>query len=737
MKRSTVLLVPLLALAPTLADEGMWPPHQLPQISERLAAAGLETDPSRLRDLTEHPMNAVISLGGCTASFVSPDGLVVTNHHCAYGAIQYNSSEERNLLKDGFVAWKRPEELFAGPGSRVLVTVAFDDVTESVLEDVSDGMTPRERYQSIEDRVKELVRECEQDAGHRCRVSSFHGGVQYFLIKQLEIKDVRLVYAPAGSVGKFGGDVDNWMWPRHTGDFSLYRAYVAKDGNPAEYDAENVPFRPKHWLRIAREGLSEGDFVMVAGYPGRTNRYRTTREATSMIEWRYPTFKQEIEAWIGLIETETADRPEAAIKYAGLLAGLNNVAKNYQGMLDGFAKSDIIERKEALESDLVAWIEADSGRKARYGAALAELRELIAETDAMRERSIYYEYLANRSALLGVAETLYRLSREKEKPDSQREPGYQERDLEPIRERMTRLERTFDPAVDRAVWEHMILRYDSTPPDQHVEAFDAWFGFEPGAADAESLRPRIAEMYEKTKLGELETRLALLDASRDKLERSDDPFIQMAVHLYDSSMELEEEGKQRAGRFQQLRPRYMEALIDYLESRGGAVYPDANGTLRVTFGHVKGYSPRDAVEYEPFTTLRGVLQKETGEDPFDSPPSLIAAIKNGDHGAWTAEGLETVPVNFLSSVDTTGGNSGSPTLNARGELVGLLFDGNYESINSDWDYNREITRSIHVDVRYMLWVMDVVDDAQHLLEELAVASPAATRLKAGAGAAGD
>jgi len=721
---TTRIAIPTLALlllaSPlvTQAEEGMWPPFQLPELRERLTAAGLEIDPVRLSDLTDYPMNAVISLGGCTASFVSPDGLVVTNHHCAYRSIQYNSTEDRNLMQTGFLAQDRSGELFAGPGSRVLVTVAVDDVTAKVIGDLKDDMNGFDRYQAIDVKEKKLVADCEKDDGHRCTVRSFYGGLQYYLIKQLEIRDVRLVYAPADGVGNYGGDVDNWMWPRHTGDFSFYRAYVDKDGKPADHDAANVPYRPKHHLRVAEKGLEDGDFVMVAGYPGRTNRYRMAREVENSFEWYYPTRRELLTLWLEVIERETADRPDAAIKYAGAVAGLNNSSKNYQGLLESYAKSDVVQRKQKLEQDLTAWVAADDGRKTRYGGAITTLEALIARDMADRERDLYYQFLARRSSLYSTARTLYRLSRESQKPNAEREQGYQERDLRRIGERMTRLDRTFDPDVDRAIWRELLLIYAASPADQHVAEYDAWFGIEGNKVDPQKLDARLAEMYAGATLGDREMRLKLMKAKPGALEKSKDPFMQLAVTMYDIDMAFELEGKELNGEFSEARPRYMESLIAYRDSLGEAVYPDANGTLRVTFGTVGGYSPKDAVYFTPFTTVAGIMEKDTGVDPFDAPPDLLKAIAEEDFGDYVVPAIGSVPVDFLSNVDTTGGNSGSPTLNAKGELVGLLFDGTYESVISDWDFLPDLTRSIHVDIRYALWVMQHVDGAQGLVEEL-------------------
>ena len=712
------------------AGEGMWPPAQLPALADEMRSLGLRSDPESLADLTAYPMNAVISLGGCTASFVSADGLVVTNHHCAFGALQYNSTEEKNLLTGGFVAGNRDEEVFAGPGSRVLVTVEVKDVTGTILDKLATDLDGRERYQAIEDRQKALVAACEEDDGYRCRVSAFYGGLEYQLVKQLEIRDVRLVYAPPGGVGKFGGDIDNWMWPRHTGDFSFYRAYVGLDGLPADPDKKNVPYHPAHHLKVSPTGVGEGDFVMVAGYPGRTNRYRLATEVENVIQWSYPTRKVVFDQWLEIIEEETSDRPDAALKYASLVAGLNNAAKNYEGMLEGFAKSDVVERKEKLEEQLQAWIDENPERQERFHTAINNVQALVQEQQGTQERALYYEFMARRSSLLGAAQTLYRLSREQLKPDPQREPGFQERDLIRIRERLTRLDRTFDARVDRAAWTHFLRNYAAIPTGMHVEAMDQWFGIDGNKIDEKSMGQRLDTMYQDTDLADQDQRLAWMDRKPAAFEASDDPFIRLAVRLYDSDMVIEEEDKDLAGRFRKARPRFMEALIAYLGSQGKAVYPDANSTLRVTFGTVKGSTPRDGLRYTPFTTLEGVVAKDTEQPPFDTPAGLLAAMRDPAQRRFADPRLGSVPVNFLSTLDSTGGNSGSPTLNARGELVGLLFDGTYESIISDWDFLPRKTRSIHVDIRYVLWVMDQLGGAGHLLDEMGV--PMATELRAGA-----
>jgi hypothetical protein len=715
-----VLIVCLIIMnASVYAAEGMWTPAQLPELTEVLEAKGLQIDPGSMTDLTAHPMKAIVSLGGCTASLVSPQGLVITNHHCAYGSISYNSTEERNLLRDGFAAGSFADELPARPGSRVLVTVAVEDVSDTILGDLPAGMSGRARYQAIEDSEKELVRECEKDEGHRCRVASYHGGFQFELIKQLEIRDVRLVYAPPASVGKYGGDIDNWMWPRHTGDFSFYRAYVGPDGLPADHAPENVPLQPEHWLKVQSEGVKDGDFVMMAGYPGRTNRYRLSSEVANVINWRYPEYKISLEAWLAEIMAATEGRPDAALKYASLIAGLNNATKNYGGMLEGFGKGNLVERKLELERELQSWMADNPGQQGGDLSAIEALQTLVRESQSQQQRGLYYGF-TSRAALLSAASTLYRLAREQEKPDEAREPGYQERDLVRIGERMTRIEGTFDAQVDQKVWRHLVLAYAAIPADQHVDAFDQWFGINGNTVDSKALDTQLDDMYAGTTLGDTQVRLDWIGKTPEEFHNSDDPFIRMAVAIFDDDMQIEEQDKDLSGRYQEARPLFMQSLLTFQQSRGQVVYPDANSTLRVSYGVVTGSQPRDGMVYVPFTTLEGIVEKNTGSEPFDMPPELLKSIGEKQYGAYVDEQLGSVPVNFLSTLDSTGGNSGSPTLNGRAELVGLLFDGTYESIISDWDFLQDKTRSIQVDIRYVLWTMEQLGGAEHLLKEMGV-----------------
>lgn len=698
-------LILLLAWLPLSADEGMWQPHQLPSLSSLLNARGLVVDPGSLNSLTEHPMAAIVSLGGCSASFVSPDGLAVTNYHCIQSSLQHNSTPQQNLLEDGFMATNRDQELPGRPGSRMYVTVAVSDVSTVMLEDLSDDMDGLDRQRQLEQREKQLINDCEADPGHRCNVHAFYQGLAFYLVKQLELRDVRLVYVPSRSIGAFGGNVDNWMWPRHTGDYSFLRAYVAADGSPADFHEDNVPYHPEHYLAVSTRGLKAGDFVMAAGYPGSTYRHRLAMEAADVSGWFYPASKTLFEQMRQVIAEQTAGRDEAAIRYSALMQGLDNVIKNYELMLQGFSGSGLVQRKQRQEAELRAWLEARQSTDNSLDALISLITEY---REGREQRLIYDDFLRRRAALLDAASVLYRLSMEAQKPDSERKLGYQQRDRDRIAEKMRSLERSFDARVDRALLEHHLGMYTQLPREQRIAAFDEWLG--------KDVSLTLDRAYEQTTLGHSAARLEWMDAEPEQFRRSSDPFIRLAVALYDSDLQREQQRERYLGRFQYARARYMQMLRRWYAELERPLYPDANGTLRVTFGAVQGYSPRDAVYYRPFTTLQGLLEKATGREPFDAPAALLAAV---DQQMAQSPG-QPVKVNFLATLDATGGNSGSAVLDAEAELVGLLFDGNHASINADWYFDESDSRTICVDIRYVLWIMDTVDGAHHLLREMGI-----------------
>lgn len=688
------------------ADEGMWLPSQTGAIAEQMKAAGLELDPTKLGDLNTPPLTAIASLGGCSAAFLSPEGLVATNHHCVAGSLQYNSSPEADYLTNGFLAQTLGDELPAAPGSRIYVIEDLRDVSAAMLKG-ADKLDGRARYDRLQANRAALIEACEKQANRRCDVRAYFGGQQYWLQQQLEIKDVRLVYAPAGGVGNFGGEKDNWQWPRHTGDFAFYRAYVAPDGSSAAFAKENVPFKPKAFLPIAKDGVKEGDFIMVAGFPGTTERLRTAEEARFYYQDLYPYQQQGLAEYGDMIDALTAGNQAATIAYAATLQGIENYEKKIAGQLAGADAISLIDKKAAEEAGFRAWIKADAKREAQYAPALAKLDGLVADSNAAALADAKRGMLG-RGQLYGAARTLYRWANEQAKPNKDREPGFQERDRAFMTQGMQRIERRYVAEIDKAIWEDGIAEYRTLPAEDRIASFDAFM-------DGRDL----ASLYAATELGNTAKRMEWMGKSVADFKASSDPFIQLAVATYDEALAAEAEEKARSGEVQKARSKVMEARLAYAASLGKTMYPDANGSLRFTYGKVTGKAV-DGQVWTPFTTAEGIVAKHTGRGEFDAPDKMIELIKAKDYGSYVAPELGTLPVDFMSTVDITNGNSGSSTLNARGEFVGLAFDGTIEGVVSDWMYDPKINRTIHVDSRFMLWTMEKVDGATRLLEEMGV-----------------
>lgn len=707
----------LLALSLTLcsaavhADEGMWLPSQLPEIADALGAAGFQGNPGDLAELARPPMNAVVRVGGGTGAFVSGDGLVLTNHHVAFGVIQYNARPDRNLIGNGFIAADRASELPANPDYRVLVTTGFDRITDRILADAR-GQQGRAYYDAVDQATKAVIAECESAPGTRCSVANMHYGTDFYRVRQLELRDVRLVYAPPEAIGNYGDEIDNFMWPRHSGDFTLLRAYVGPDGKPAAHSRDNIPYSPPAHLQIATEHVRNGDFAMLAGYPGITFRHRMASEFANQIQWQLPS---RVELMGGLIETaRTAigDDAQMRILYASQMAGLQNTLKRAQGELDGLRRSDAVRVRRDDEDAMLAWLVGQPGA-AVIRSDINAAQQVLDEAVAMRERDQLLGTIRSQTQLLRAALTLQRLASERTRPDPERESGYQQRDEALIRGQLEQVQRRYAPAVEKALLANLLRQYQALPAAQHVAEWDAVFGTTPAGLDA-----RLDALYAGTALGDEAQRLGWLDAEPAAVANASDPLLQAAGTLLPAILRLEAQDKQRQGELMRLRPAYMRALIGFRGSQGRAVYPDANRTLRVSYGAISSMDPRDGVRYLPLTTVAGIVEKHTGQAPFDAPAALLEAIAKGDFGSTADPQLGTQTVNLMTNLDTTGGNSGSPVLDARGQLIGLNFDSNWEAVSASWMFDPRYKRAIHVDMRYMRWLMAKVYPAPHLLREM-------------------
>jgi len=711
---------PALAFRQQYANPGgMWMPMQmtLPGHVDTFQKMGVALDAKVLADPLAAPLAAVVSLGGCTASFVSPEGLIVTNHHCVQGALQLNATPDQNLVETGFLAKIRADEKSAGPAQRVFVAQAFKDVTKEMRDGLDAIKDPTKRKDESEKRMKQLVAACEKDRpGIRCQVSSFFRGGQYVQIENLEIRDVRLVYVPARSVGNYGGEIDNWAWPRHTGDWSFLRAYVGKDGKPADYAADNIPFKPKHFLKVSAAGLKPSDFVMVTGYPGSTTRTDTALETQHDVEWFYPYYIAYMKELYAIAESHLKATGETAIKATVMKQGVQNGLENFTGTLKGLTSGDLMKRKVALDKQVKDWA-AQPGHE-QHKAAIEKLEKLIIEEQKTARQDFDRSVAFRGSRLLATALTLTRWAEERAKQDADRKPGYQERDLQRSIAGQKQFVKSYDRTLDRAGFRLNLVRALQLPPAERP-----WLATLLGVKKATKIDEALIDKtldawYGAQQLEDEKLRIDLLTKGTTKqIKAQKDPFMQAAQRIWTLYRAQEKKTDAKAGERMLLTPYYADAMREVL---GGLLAPDANSTLRITFGTVKSFksASKDPADW-PFTTANQILAKDTGKEPFDSPKKLLEAIKAKTYGPYADPTLGgELAIDFLSDLDITGGNSGSPTLNDKGELVGLAFDGTIEGVASDVVFNGETTRSIHVDARYMLWTMDLLDGADHLITEM-------------------
>ena len=711
MKRlaTALILAGLFFAMAVSADEGMYPISEIMKLN--LRSKGLEIDPAEIFATDKSLIFAIVSVGA-TGSFVSAEGLFVTNHHVAFGAVQAASTKENDYIRDGFLARTRAEETQA-KGMTARITESFQDVSAEVLSAVKPEMDYAARTKAIERRTKEIVARAEKEKpGKRAEVAEMFAGKTYILFVYTYLKDIRLAYVPPRSIGEFGGEEDNWMWPRHTGDFSFLRAYVAPDGSPADYSAKNVPFRPKRFLRVAARGVSEGDFIFLLGYPGRTFRHSTGSYLAFEEEVRMP-YVADWYAWqIGLMEKMGAEDRGVALLHAARIKGLANTMKNFRGKLKGMKRLGLVERRREEEKALQGFIEADEKRKSQNGTTLGDIAAVYDEMRAAYDYETVLDYLRGSVNLVGFAFTVHDAALERRKPDLEREPAYMDRNFPQTKQRLLLSLRNFYEPTDKALFKELLLRASRLKEPDRIKAVDELFQGDLGEGDIDAY---LDKAYGASRMKDAKFVEELLAKTPAQMAAVQDPFLDLARALYPAVLEVREKQKARRGALDLLYARLSDVKELYL---GKSFIPDANNTLRLTYGRIKGYEPSDAVYYGPFTTLRGVLEKTTGRKPFDTPAALFDLSKARNFGAFEHPRLHDVPVCILYDTDTTGGNSGSPVINARGELVGVNFDRTYEATINDYAWSEEYSRSIAVDIRYVLWVTQKFAGAEFLLKEM-------------------
>ena len=657
MKKTIIAAAIALSMAFQLkADEGMWMLPLLEKInSEALANLGSRLTPDQIYSINHSSIkDAIVQFGGgCTGEIISGSGLLVTNHHCGYSNIQALSSEEHNYLEDGFWAMSLEEEIPV-PGLSVSFLQSMTDITDS--------------YKNEKERQKLLKKAEKQNPGCQIRiVSFFNDNVEYLVVSKI-YRDVRFVGAPPASMGKFGGETDNWMWPRHTCDFSMFRVYAGADNQPAEYSPSNVPFKPAQHLQVSLRGVEEGDFAMIMGYPGRTQRFQTAAQLEEMLEINdiridARTVRQEV-MWKEMRADELV-----SLKYASKYASSSNGWKKWQGMRESFAKLDVIGREEEKEAELNAWIAADPARVERYAGAIEGISGIIsARREAYKAMTLLSETLSN-IELLGMTRA------------GRRDPY-----------------KNYDAGVDLKIALALTDHYLANVAEKDK---------------VEVSREAIEEMFRTSAYTSKER----LEAARaEGADLSNDPAALLAAAISDRSHILREEYSAAGKELSAYSKTFAAALLEWTKDKPS--YPDANSTCRLTYGTVKGYEPKDGMVYKYYTTLKGVIEKEEpGNYEFRVPQKVKDLYAESDYGQYAdADGkLRTC---FLTNLDITGGNSGSPVLDADGCLVGLAFDGNWEAMSSDVIFEPELQRCICVDIRYVLWMMDKFGGAGYLLDEM-------------------
>lgn len=709
--------------SPTVdAAEGKWKPDQIAQIHEAAGQAGLELAPEQLwkaegDERSGGLMRAVVQLGGCTGAFITAQGLIATNHHCAYGALQANSSVEHDYLKDGFLAKTQADELPA-KGLTVKVLRSITDVGDQVEAALAGATDDQARAQALDTIQKQLVEACEAKGG-KCQVAGFFLGSHWELHEFVELTDVRLVYAPPSAMGEYGGETDNWMWPRHTADFSLLRAYAPVDG-PDPKPEQAKPYAPAQVLAPAPEGVTPGQFVAVLGFPGATDRQLWAAEIERQRDQALPTRAGAYAEWIAILEAAGAKDPAVGIKVAATKKTLANREKNARGKLDGLARLGHV--KTRLDEDAKLAVDA---------SAKPTLDALATITAARRERGGKAFLLDNVGVgprSLATAVDLVIWAREQAKPDRERLAGYQERNRKATQTKLEQRAKDYDAAVDAELLASFLAHADALPEAGRVAGLDALLGAAKGSlatlppdASAEDRRGLYRELagatLAKTTLGDPAEVVALFEDPA-KVAASKDPVIVAARALVEDLDALRAIEEAERGRLLVLGPAYF-ALLSTLRTK--PIDSDANGTLRFSWGTIRGYTKPDGSVQKPQTVLAEALAKHTGEGEFDLPDSVLAAAPEAAKSRWADPVLSDLPLCFLMDGDTTGGNSGSPVIDGRGRLVGFNFDRVWENVAGDYVWSDAQSRNVVADLRYMLWMLDAIEHADALLAELGVA----------------
>ena len=694
------------------ADEGMW----IPMLVEKLNYAdmkklGLQLSPEEIYSINNGSLkDAIVIFGrGCTGEIISDQGLVLTNHHCGYGSIQSVSSVENNYLKDGFWAKNHGEEIPVS-GLTIQFLVSMEDVTAKILDGLNASTPEKERAEKISERSKEIVKSITEGTHYNAIVKDYYEGNEFYVLVYETFKDIRLVGTPPESIGKFGSDTDNWMWPRHTGDFSMFRVYAGADNKPAEYSADNKPFKPRHFLPISIDGVKKDDFAMIMGNPGSTDRYLTSYGVAMAVNETNPT-RVKIRAEKLRIMDEGMEKSSAVrLKYASKYAGVANYWKYFIGQTRGLKRLDVVEKKQRIEKDFTARIETDANLMKKYGNALPMIEgayKTLADYNVAR----WYmsEAIMQGSELLGNANRFNKLEELLVAKPANKEAVNKETDR--LKKNIESTFKNYDEAIDEALLARMLqMFYTDVPANQQPALLRTM------AADYKNDFNALArDVFAKSIFASAEKTAAFLNNPKAKA-LTNDPAYQLIRAFMKVNQQLQEATQKAGEELKQGNRLFIAGLREMQPER--TFYPNANFSLRLTYGTVQDYYPADAIHYDYTTTTKGILEKE---DPsvweFEVPAKLKTMIETGDYGQYgNPDGSMTV--NFLTNHDITGGNSGSPVIDGKGQLIGLAFDGNWEAMSGDIAFEPSLQRTISVDIRYVLLIVDKFAGATNLIKEM-------------------
>ena len=713
IKIITIALL-LLTVFNAVADEGMWLPMLLKQLNEQeMQIKGLKISAEEIYSVNKKSLKDAVVLfgGGCTGEIISDQGLLLTNHHCGYGQIQSHSTLEHNYLRDGFWAKNRNEEIIC-PGLTATFIVRMDDVTNEINSQLNDGMSEVERNEKIKQLSLEIEKKAIEGNHYEARVRSFFSGNDFYVIITETFKDVRMVGAPPSSIGAFGGDTDNWMWPRHTGDFSLFRIYANKENQPADFNQDNVPFRPRNFFPISLGGVKEGDFTMVYGFPGRTQEYLTSYAVEMIAQVSNPNRVKVRTQRLSIMDDAMRNNEQIHIQYAAKKSGVANAWKKWKGESTGLIKSKVVQAKQNEENDFGVWVSRDESRKAKYGNLINDFKQLYDGYSTYVTATDYYAEAAMGIELLSYSSSFNNLI-ELSKADK--------RDEKLVKEEANKLLKSaegffkdYDASLDQRMMASLLKLYN----DNVVDSLKTSTLMQIKAKYKNDYAAFANSVFKSSSLVDLEKVNKLLnDPSKKQLKKlASDPAINLAndiMKVYQAKVAPIVMAKNN--RLTKLNRLYMEAQREMSETK--KIYPDANSTLRIAYGQVKSYVPYDGATYTYSSTLEGVMEKfQPGDEEFDVPAKLVELYKRKDYGRYGVNG--TMPLAFIATNHTTGGNSGSPVINDKGHLLGTNFDRVWEGTMSDIDFNPDICRNITLDIRYTLFIIDKFAGAHHLIEEM-------------------